>query len=96
MLFAVDYLWTNFNDDWYGFFTQNCQNFVHMLHERVAIEIPKDTKELWERIPDPNGYLLAEGAQLALASKVAAGTMGVTAGGTASGGTMAAGGSTAS
>ena len=73
-LFTAEYLWKNFNKEWYGFFTQNCQNFAHMLFERIAVEIPDAGKGVWDRIPDPVGYRLAEGARLALAGKVAHGT----------------------
>ncbi|KAL8683335.1 MAG: hypothetical protein Q9186_000719 [Xanthomendoza sp. 1 TL-2023] len=91
----VNYIWTDSNHDWYGFFTQNCQNFAHMLHERIAIKIPDDEKESWQRIPDPIGYRLADGATLALATKLAYGskaayaasTVGTTTGGSAAGGT---------
>ncbi|KAL8721933.1 MAG: hypothetical protein Q9225_001489 [Loekoesia sp. 1 TL-2023] len=70
----VKYIFTEFNADWYGLFTQNCQNFASMLFERVAVEIPNAEKGLWDRIPDPVGYRLAEGAQFALASKITYGT----------------------
>lgn len=100
--FKVDYIWTNFNGDWYGFFTQNCQNYAHMLFERVVLETPEAEKGSWDCIPDPIGYRLADGAELALATKIAGGTKAVglgTAGamgatsGTAAGttGTVAAG-----
>ncbi|KAL8735168.1 MAG: hypothetical protein Q9166_001044 [cf. Caloplaca sp. 2 TL-2023] len=102
----VDYIWKEFNGDWYGFFTQNCQNFAHMLFERIAMKIPAAEKRAWDRIPDPIGYRLADGAQLALASKLAYGskaayaasTMGTTSGGSAAGGsgTAAIGSTTAS
>ena len=75
--FKVDYIWTNFNGDWYGFFTQNCQNFAHMLFERVVAETPEAEKGLWDGIPDPIGYRLADGAELALATKIAGGTKAV-------------------
>ena len=75
--FKVDFIWTNFNGDWYGFFTQNCQNFAHMLFERVVAETPEAEKESWESIPDPIGYRLADGAELALATKIASGTKAV-------------------
>ncbi|KAL8794208.1 MAG: hypothetical protein Q9182_007629 [Xanthomendoza sp. 2 TL-2023] len=91
-----DEIWTeDFNNDWYGFFTQNCQNFAHMLHQRIAVQIPDEEKESWQPIPDPIGYRLADGATLALATKLAYGskaayaasTVGTTTGGSAAGGT---------
>ena len=75
--FKVDYIWTNFNGDWYGLFTQNCQNFAHMLFERVVVETPESEKGSWDCIPDPIGYRLADGAELALATKIAGGTKAV-------------------
>ena len=75
--FKVDYIWTNFNGDWYGLFTQNCQNFAHMLFERVVVETSETEKGSWDCIPDPIGYRLADGAELALATKIAGGTKAV-------------------
>ncbi|KAL8882740.1 MAG: hypothetical protein Q9192_007532, partial [Flavoplaca navasiana] len=85
----VNFIWNHFNGDWYGFFTQNCQNFTHMLFERIA---DKEPEKSFEHIPDPIGYRLADGAQLALATKIASGgkaayvgAMGAKAGSTAMG-----------
>ena len=72
--FTADFIWANFFCDWYGIFTQNCQNFARMLFERVAIERTHAGKEIWDSIPDPVGYQLANGARLALAAKMGYGT----------------------
>lgn len=104
----VNYIWDSFNGDWYGFFTQNCQNFVYMLFSRIAdTSSPRNS---FEHIPDPIGYRLADGAQLALATKIATGgkaayvgamgtkawtTAAGTMGATTSGSGVAAAGSTA-
>ena len=45
-----------------------------MLFERVAVESTNAGKGVWDSIPDPVGYQLANGAQLALAGKMAYGT----------------------
>ena len=45
-----------------------------MLFERVAVERPYAGKGVWDRIPDPVGYQLADGEQLALASQMGYGT----------------------
>ena len=48
-----------------------------MLFERVVIKEPEAEKESWDCIPDPIGYRLADGAELALATKIAGGTKAV-------------------
>ncbi|KAL8936591.1 MAG: hypothetical protein Q9216_004852 [Gyalolechia sp. 2 TL-2023] len=65
----VNYIWTNFNSEKYLFFTQNCQNFAYMLYERIGVEVVDAERHLWERMPDPIGYRIAEGAQLTLAGQ---------------------------
>ena len=72
--FTVNDIWADCFRDWYGFFTQNCQNFVHTLFNRVRVESTDAGKGVWDSIPDPVGYQLANGAQLVLAGKMGYGT----------------------
>ena len=69
----VDVIWTSFNDECYLFFTQNCQNFVHMLHSSIAVGISDAEKKLWARIPDPISYRLADISQATLGGRAALG-----------------------
>ena len=71
---TADYIWANFFGDWYGVFTQNCQNFARMLFERIVVESTDAGKGVWGSMPDPVGYQLANGAQLALAGRMGYGT----------------------
>ena len=69
---AVEKIWRDFNHGQYWLFTGNCQNFVKMLYQRIAV--PKDDpsvsdieKTQWEKIPGPISYKFAEGSQGSLA-----------------------------
>ena len=44
-----------------------------MLFERVAVETPDGGNGIWEKIPEPVGYALADGSRVALAGKAAHG-----------------------
>jgi len=51
MHFIDKELWKNSYNDWD--LTQNCQNFAHMLFERVAVTKSDGRKGLLDPNPDP-------------------------------------------
>ena len=64
-----EYIWQNFNKDQYHTFTHNCQNFAYMLYERIGVQLADAEHHLYEKIPNPIGHRLADGAQVILASR---------------------------
>ena len=63
-------LWDRFNNNWYGLFTQNCQNFASLLYVAIATRIPDSERSLWDEMPDPVIYALSKVSNYGTAGQI--------------------------